>query len=523
MREEGGTMRRWLRRLGILLLILVVASCTALYSYGRFAEAARGPASMSLPIAADATPLDRAIAPLLREHPGRSGMALLQDNLDAFTVRAATARAAGRSLDLQYYIWNQDFTGNLLSYEALRAADRGVRVRLLLDDMTAHGKDSQLAALDAHANIEVRLFNPSRSRAGVLGRASEMLLRPVSMNRRMHNKAWIADGRVAVVGGRNVGDEYFDAAAQTNFLDLDAALIGPAVAQAAAIFDDFWNSASVIPLAALTTAEEGALERLRENGDAGYASAQAGDYVARLRRSPGVRALVGGTTLHWLDDVGVYSDPASKGQGEGQGQWLVHRLGRAMGEAKRQLRVISPYFVPGDEGARWLVARRAQGVDVGVLTNSLAANDVMAVHGGYAPYRVALLEGGVTLFELMPHGEQDSSLFGSSGASLHTKAFVVDDDAGFIGSFNLDPRSVNLNTEMGVLFRDRGAAAALLRSYQAKIAPDRSYRVSLKDGALRWEDASTQPPKVWEREPEASAWRRWVARAVGWLPIESQL
>jgi len=516
-------MRKWLRRLGITLVVLVVASGVALYSYGRFAEGARGPASTALPTAADATALDRAIAPLLRSHPGQSGMALLSDNLDAFTVRAASARAAGRSLDLQYYIWNHDFTGNLLSYEALRAADRGVRVRLLLDDMTAHGKDSHLAALDAHPNIEVRLFNPSRSRAGVLGRATEMLLRPMAMNRRMHNKAWIADGRVAVVGGRNVGDEYFDAASQTNFLDLDAVLLGPAVAQTAAIFDDFWNSASVIPLAALTTAEDGALGKLRENGDAGYRSTQATDYVARLRSSPGVRALAGGNTLHWLDDVGVYSDPAAKGEGEGQAQWLVHRLGKAMGEAKRELRVISPYFVPGDEGTRWLVGKRAEGVEVSVLTNSLAANDVMAVHGGYAPYRMPLLQGGVELFELMPHGRTDSSLFGSSGASLHTKAFAVDGEGGFIGSFNLDPRSVNLNTEMGVLFRDRGAADALLRSYQAKIAPDKSYRVRLQEGALRWEDASSQPPRVWDREPEASVWRRWTAHAVGWLPVESQL
>ena len=516
-------MRKWLRRLGIAVVLMAVASATALYSYGRFAEAARGPASHALPTAADATALDRAVAPLLRAHPGRSGMALLADNLDAFTVRAASARAAGRSLDLQYYIWNHDFTGNLLCYEVLRAADRGVRVRLLLDDMTAHGKDSHLAALDAHPNIAVRLFNPSRSRAGVLGRASEMLLRPVAMNRRMHNKAWIADGRVAVVGGRNVGDEYFDAAAQTNFLDLDAVLVGPAVGQTSVIFDDFWNSASVIPLAALSGEEEGALVRLRAHGDAGYRSTRAADYVARLRSSPGLPALVGGNALHWLDEVGVYSDPAAKGQGEGKAQWLVHRLGRAMGLAKRELRVISPYFVPGEEGTRWLVGKRAQGVDVSVLTNSLAANDVMAVHGGYAPYRVPLLEGGVTLYELMPHGRQDSSLFGSSGASLHTKAFAVDAERGFIGSFNLDPRSVNLNTEMGILFRDRAATAALLRSYEAKIAPDKSYRVRLLDGELRWDDASVAPPRTWDREPEASAWRRWTARAVGWLPIESQL
>lgn len=515
-------MRRILRGMGLVALLLPLLSWAALYSYGRFAERARGAASQALPVAA-ATPLDRAVSDLLQAHAGESGVALLADNLDAFTVRAATARAAGRSLDLQYYIWNQDFTGNLLNYELLRAADRGVRVRLLLDDMTAHGKDSELAALDRHRNVEVRLFNPSRSRDGTVGRALEMVLRPVSMNRRMHNKAWIVDGRVAVVGGRNIGDEYFDASAATNFMDLDAVLLGPAVQQTEAIFDAFWNSAAVIPLEALTRADDDALERLRKHGDAGYRSAQAGPYVQRLRQSPGMRALAGGGTFHWSDRISVHSDPPAKGRGDGKSAWLVTTLGREMNAARRELRLISPYFVPGDEGAAWLTNKRAQGVDVSVLTNSLAANDVMAVHGGYAPYRVPLLEGGVTLYELMPHGEQDSSLFGSSGASLHTKAFAVDAETGFVGSFNMDPRSVSLNTEMGVLFHDRALTAELLRSYQGKIAPDKSYRVQLQGGELRWHDASTSPPRVWHREPEASVWRRGMARMIGWLPIESQL
>ena len=517
-------MMRKLRWLAIALLVLALASLLALYSYGRFADHSRGAPSQALPVAPSSTPLDRAIAPLTKAHPGQSGLFLLPDNLDAFAVRAAVTRAAGRSLDLQYYIWHHDLTGNLLSHEVLRAADRGVRVRLLLDDMNAHGKDSELAALDRHPNVEVRLFNPSRSREGTVGRAAEMVLRLVSMNRRMHNKAWIADGRVAVVGGRNVGNEYFDAAADTNFLDLDVLLLGPAVQQTERIFDDFWNSESVIPLEALTQSDDQALQQLRQHGDAGQQSELAQPYLKHLRQSRSVLALPDAKrSMHWVSQAHVYSDPPEKGQGEGEQHWLPVTLAPLMSAAKRDLRLISPYFVPGEDGVRWLSGMRGRGVEVGVLTNSLAANDVVAVHGGYAGYRKPLLEAGVELFELMPHGQSNSSLFGSSGASLHTKAFAVDGETGFIGSFNMDPRSVSLNTEMGVVFHDSEVASELLESYADKTAPDKSYRVTLEQEGLRWQDGSVEPVKVWTHEPEAGWWRRAAARVIGWLPVESQL
>ena len=301
---------RKLRWIVIALLLLALASMLALYSYGRFADRSRGAPSNALPVAQSSTSLDRAVAPLTEAHPGQSGLFLLPDNLDAFAVRAAVTRAAGRSLDLQYYIWHHDLTGNLLKHELLLAADRGVRVRLLLDDMNAHGKDSALAALDRHPNVEVRLFNPSRSREGTVGRALEMVLRLVSMNRRMHNKAWIADGRVAVVGGRNVGNEYFDAAADTNFLDLDVVLLGPAVQQTERIFDAFWNSESVIPLEALTQSDDKVLQQLRLHGDSGLQSEKAQPYLKHLRQSRGVLALPNADRpMHWVSQAQVYSDP----------------------------------------------------------------------------------------------------------------------------------------------------------------------------------------------------------------------
>jgi putative cardiolipin synthase len=516
-------MARRLKWLGIAVAVFVLASLLSLWSYGRFARHARGAPAHALAVAADATPLDRLIAPALLAHPGHSGMALVQDNLDAYAVRSLSARSAGRSLDLQYYIWHDDFTGRLLDYELLRAADRGVRVRLLLDDMNAHGRNSILAALDAHPSIEVRMFNPTRNRAGTIARSVEMLLRMFSVNRRMHNKAWIADGRVAVVGGRNIGDEYFSAAADTNFVDLDALVVGPAVAQAEAIFDDFWNGNAAIPLAALKRARPGALAELRERAAKAEVLVRDHAYLRRMRASSGTAEFVSGAALHWPDRLQVLSDPADKVDGGDEARWLVKPLAHEMLRAMRSFEVISPYFVPGERGLQALRGLRARGVDVEVLTNSLAATDVLAVHSGYAPYRKPLLEAGVDLFELKPQGVRDSSLFGSSGASLHTKAFAVDGETGFVGSFNVDPRSISLNTEMGVLFHDPEATAALERLFRTRTGGRHSYRVLLRDGSVRWEDSSTTPPVEWRHEPETGWWQRASVRILEWLPIVSQL
>jgi putative cardiolipin synthase len=516
-------MARRLKWLGVAVLLFALASVVSLWSYGRFARHAQGAPGHALAVAADATTLDRRVAPALLAHPGRSGMALVHDNLDAYAVRALSARHAGRSLDLQYYIWHDDFTGRLLDYELLRAADRGVRVRLLLDDLNAHGRNSTLAALDAHPHIEVRMFNPTRNRKDPLMRAVEMLMRPVATNRRMHNKAWIADGRIAVVGGRNIGDEYFSAAAETNFVDLDALLVGPAVAQTEAIFDDFWNGSAAIPLLALKRARPEALAQLRERAAKAEERVRGHPYIRRVRASTGMAEFLSGAALHWPDRLQVLSDPADKVAGGDEARWLVRPLADEMLRATRGFELISPYFVPGERGLQALRGLRARGVDVQVLTNSLAATDVLAVHSGYAPYRKPLLEAGVDLFELKPQGARDSSLFGSSGASLHTKAFAVDGETGFIGSFNVDPRSISLNTEMGVLFHDPDATAALERLFRTRTEGRHSYRVLLRDGTLRWRDASAAPPQEWEHEPGTHLWQRAAVRVLEWLPIESQL
>ena len=486
---------------------------------------------MADPRASAATELDLKVAPLLARHPDHSAAALLRDNTQAFALRARAARSAGRSLDAQYYIWHDDLTGRLLKHELVSAAERGVRVRLLIDDMNFKDGDEALRAMDAHPNLEVRLFNPARNRATSVQRAIEMLLRFVGFNRRMHNKAWIVDGRVAIVGGRNIGDEYFDAAAEVNFHDADLLLLGPAVAQSASIFDRFWNSAEVVPLAALhdkpPALDDAALRRVR----AGWlAQARDSAYLQALGERASLQAdidelRVGPLALHWMRELQVVSDPPEKAaplaQHRSRERWLLLDVLTLLFSAREQSLLKSPYFVPGDAGVLMFAGQAARGIDVRVLTNSLAATDVPVVHAGYRAYRRPLLAGGVKLYEQKPGSHSGGTdLIGSSGASLHTKSIVVDGRRGFVGSFNFDPRSVALNTEMGVLFDHPALAAELRASFDAASAPDMAYAVRIdSEGRLRWQDGERE----WRHEPQTSRWRRALVAALGLLPIESQL
>ena len=516
-----GTLSIALAILAGLALFLYLA----VYSYGRFARHEQGEPSVSLDVSEDGTALDLAVAPLQERHPGETGLQLLSGNLHAFAIRAAASRNAGRSLDLQYYYWNDDLTGRLLANEVLKAADRGVRVRLLLDDINAYGRDANFCAFDAHPNIEVRLFNPCRSRAGPFRRGLEMLLRYYSVVRRMHNKAWIVDGRLAIVGGRNIGDEYFDAAEASNFRDMDVLMVGPAVKQAEAIFDAYWNSSVVIPITVLAGKRRGNLPKLREALQASPSHDAAIPYLDRVLEENDVRDMMAGIQhLHWTASARVVSDPPEKAYEKKQERWLVKAIMPAVASARSRVEIVSPYFIPGEDGAKILLDLTARGVSVSVLTNSLAATDVSAVHGAYARYRKRLVEGGIRLFELRPReARQDISLFGSSGASLHTKAFLVDERTGFVGSFNFDPRSASLNTEMGIMFDHAELAKEVQGVFTQEMSPRRSYRVVLGNGALGWEDGPVGAAKLLAAEPEASLRRRLIATLVGFLPIEEQL
>jgi len=508
-------------------LILLAALVIGMLLADRLMPKGTGAPSHTLPLQADATEWDRVLTPMLAEHPGQTGTILVNDGLEAFAARALSTRGAGRSLDLQYYMWHDDLTGRLLALEVWRAAQRGVRVRMLLDDMNARGLDQQMLALDAHPNIEIRLYNPFRNRTGIR-RLMETLIRAFRVNHRMHNKAWIVDGRVAIVGGRNIGKEYFDAATDTNFRDLDVVLMGPAVAGASDVFDRYWNSQAVVPVGELGKKDETQLKALAAAVESHTGSAEAQVYLRRVEATPGVQAFVTQQlNPFWVQDIKVVADPPLKWHEDDHSEWLAHTLAKVVEGAQQRAALISPYFVPGVDGTEMLTTLEAKDAKVGVVTNSLAANDVPAVHSGYARYREPLLAGGVELHELRAQGRGQTTsagLFGSSGASLHTKAFVIDERHGFIGSFNLDPRSVALNTEMGVLFDHPGLGAELQAEYDRLAGPAFSY-VVYEDakGRLRWRDDSTTPPTVHTDEPDASVWRRMIASVLRVLPIESQL
>mgnify|MGYP001153630360 CR=1 FL=1 len=509
----------------IFLILFALASLAAIYSYGHFVKRGRGAPSVALPVTERDTALDRMIAPKLQAHAGQSGLMLVTNNLRAFAIRAMAARSAERSLDLQYYYWKGDLTGGLLAHELISAADRGVRVRLLLDDVNTTGNDSTYLALDSHPNIEIRLFNPSRNRANVLRRGIEMALRAFSMTRRMHNKAWIADGRMAIVGGRNIGDAYFDAAEIANFRDMDLLLLGPVVQQTEAVFDEYWNSGVVLPINSLSGSHKGDLLGTKANLEALLSSGNAQPYLQRLQQEKSTEAVLSEEqAIHWTIHARIVADPAEKASGSARENWLASAIFPAIASATSELHIISPYFIPGDQGVESLRKLVSEGAAVTVLTNSLAATDVAAVHGAYAHYREQLLAGGVGLYELRPRRvARDISLFGSSGASLHTKAFTVDGNSGFIGSFNFDPRSISLNTEMGILFEDLALTSEVNAVFAAEISPASSYKLSWQNGEMAWQDGSGANAKVLDSEPEASIWRRIAATIIGLLPIESQL
>lgn len=515
---------RWKKALLWTGAALIALAASGLLLADHLYPPASGTPSTVLPLQPDQTDLDRELAPVLARHPGETGVLLLSDGLDAFAARALSARKAGRSLDLQYYIWHDDLTGRLLGREAWRAAERGVRVRILLDDMNAKGMDSKLLLLDGHPNIEIRLYNPFRNRDGI-GRVLELVQRGFSLNHRMHNKAWIADNRVAVVGGRNIGVEYFEAGKDVNFRDLDMLMFGPAVQQASTAFDAYWNSSAAVPLSTLADGRSADFGKLMRTIDAEAGGPAAEAYITRLESSRTFRDYAGERlTPFWTTRLRVVADPPVKWKGEPHDDWLVDHIARDIAAARHKALIISPYFVPGDSGTEAMTGLVKRGVQVGVVTNSLAANDVGMVYGAYSGYRPTLLAGGVQLYELRAQAAIDGSLFGSSGASLHTKAYSVDDRRGFIGSFNLDPRSAWLNTEMGVFFDDPALAVAVRNEYLRLAAPKVSYWMHLEGaGNVRWLDRAATPPGLLDTAPGTTLWGRASTRVISWLPIESQL
>jgi putative cardiolipin synthase len=474
-----------------------------------------------------ATRLGRAVAADIAANPGKTGIHALTNARDAFATRVLLAAAAEKSIDAQYYIWHGDQVGYLL-FEALwRAAERGVRVRLLLDDLNTGGLDATIAALDGHPGIEVRLYNPVTQRSA---RALNFLTDFTRVNRRMHNKSFTVDNQLSVVGGRNIGDEYFGAGSGLGFADLDVLAVGEAVGEVSREFDLYWNSPSAYPAAGFVGVAwaTGAAE-LQAQFDATRADPQSREYLEAVRTTAIVRDVVERkVAFEWTTARLVHDDPAKTLDTAGRTDVLLFpELVRAMGHPERTLDLVSPYFVPGDEGTDALVALARRGVQVRILTNSLASSDVGAVHAGYAKRRADLLRAGIRLYELKPTAARDDpqgeklGLGSSSSSGLHAKTFAVDGSRAFVGSFNFDQRSARLNTEMGLVIDSPTLARHIGESFDT-IIPRAAWEVRLgSDGAsLVWIEQTADGERRFDVEPGASWARRTGVRMMSILPIE---
>ncbi len=473
--------------------------------------------------ATDATRLGRAVAPVVAQHPGQAGIHALPHPPGAFAARILLAGAAEKTIDAQNYMWHGDITGFLLYEKLWQAAGRGVRVRLLVDDNNTAGLDATLAALDSQTNLEVRLYNPLTHRRV---RALSYVLSPRRMNHRMHNKSFTVDSQATVVGGRNVGDEYFGAGDGTVFTDLDVLALGPVVREASAEFDRYWNSPSAVPATALLSpAGADQVQRLESRFASVRAETEAEDYLRALRETTLVQELLEGRlTLEWTQAQLLCDDPAKTlDTGQGDDLLLLPQMLERVGRPARTMDLVSPYFVPMSEGTAVFRDLVRSGVRVRVLTNSLTATDVTAVHAGYAKRRRALLEAGVQLFELKrAPGEGGPGSRGRSSASLHAKTFAVDGAKAFVGSFNFDPRSARLNTEMGLVIDSHDLARRLAEWFDARV-PLLAYEVRAQDGGLSWVERTASGEKRYDSDPGAGFLRRAWVGFLSILPIEREL
>ena len=505
----------------VLVLSATLAGCASVdFDYPKSESSA-------LPtIETSATYLGRQVGDVVAAHPGEAGFYPIYDGIDSLASRLLLAERAERTIDAQYFLIHDDIIGQVFVNALLRAANRGVRVRFLLDDILSQGLDPGLAALDAHPNVVVRIFNPfahRRARAldvGSMGR----------ITRRMHNKSFTIDNQVTLIGGRNIAAEYFDARPGGNFSDLDVLAIGPVVPEVSSMFDTYWSHRAAVPIAALADAPDDAEERLATLGEKVRRSLES---AANSKYSEAVRA----STLRYIEtdasafvwapyDLVFDSPDKSSSKTADPAQSITTRMRASLGTIEDSLFVVTPYFVLAREEIENFRALRDRGVEVTVLTNGLAANNHSAVHSGYMSARKPLLEKGVDLYELRANLDEpaDKKLpKAASVTTLHAKAFAVDGKSVFIGSFNWNQRSINRDTELGVIIHSPQIANEFVERVSGAL-PEQSFRVSLNgSNDLRWTVLENGQEIVAKKEPQTGFWKRFSAGFMRILPIKSQL
>ena len=501
---------RWVGLIGLSLFLVACASAPMVNdkpsSYFNDREAVESP-----------------LTALASAHP-RSGVSLLADPDEALQSRLHLAALAQSTLDLQYYLWQGDDSGLALTYEVLRAAERGVRVRILLDDIYHSGRDSAYQTLDAHPNVEVRLFNPMGNRGSV--KQMNYAVGKSTFNYRMHNKIFLVDGVAAILGGRNIGDEYFGRDASFNFQDMDAIVVGEVAADAGEAFDLFWNAELAIPVAAFnqrasqTLTEEqtarlvAARERVRPAMAQNQETTTRADWLQRFARD-----------LLWTEAEILVDRPDRSS--EFPDSAFMTFTGDAHAQPKESAVIQTAYLIPNGPTLTHLRQFVAQGIDIRILTNSAQSNNHSSVHAYYAPYRQKLLEGGVDLYELQGTGSLAAYLDRAgedAHAGLHTKAMVIDDRVAVIGSYNMDPRSRVWNSEIALVVENRDFAAEVLAEMARDFAPEAAWRLSLDDaGALVWSGVSDGEPVQLQKDPGSSRWDRFLWSMMRIFRLENEL
>lgn len=522
---------RWL--FGLSVISLLVSGCTTF---------PRGvPANVTMAYASpDTTLLGRQLAAVEKLHPGQSAFHILDFGLESLVARVTLADTAERTIDAQYYIYDSDEAGSLLAEHLLKAADRGVRVRLLLDDYNL-GSDHELAALCAHPNIQVRVFNPIRCRLRLF-RLPAYALHLHQADRRMHNKLFIADNVGSILGGRNVGNDYFGIRTTDSFRDFDVLMEGPVTRQASAAFDEYWNSQWSVPATELvdrrpTGADleaERCLVHARVKGAAGFEEKFAAMHDKYL-----TTMTAAGSPLIWGEGEIVSDLPRKVDDASARSSAVAERFDEELRRARSEILIEAAYFVPGTAMVQECQTLHQRGVSIRLLTSALEATDVPIVFCAYQKYRRDLLAVGVDLYEfkvhrgLNPRGERWYRLRPSYGA-LHSKVIVFDRELSWIGSFNLDPRSANLNTEIAVLVQSRALANQLADTITADLSPTRSWHVrrqprvgpdshKVDDASLVWDGEVNGRPVELRHEPANWA-RRMEAFFLSLAPgVESQL
>ncbi len=497
---------RYIKRRRTLSTVLVVAltgACASLPTDYEKAETA------ALTDTAD-TSLGEAVSRWTAAHNGQSGFYPLPAGLDALGARLALIDRAERSIDVQYFLIKADGAGLIFAGKLVEAADRGVRVRFLLDDVFTTVTDQDLLLLDQHPNIEIRVFNPV-ARGGISWLTFALNFK--TANRRMHNKSFTVDNQATIVGGRNIADEYFQLTADAEFLDFDILAFGPVAPEVSTTFDRYWNHELAVPLSAFEISEKG-LPALRERLSA--AMKTTGDSIYRdAIDTPLVQNLLNRTATLFPADAEVVTDDPDKllNAVSRDQQILITRMAEVVVAATKEVMVSTPYFVPGDEGVAFWKRIVDSGVKVSIVTNSLTSTNHVAVHSAYAGYRKKLLDAGVDLYEVRANAMAAAAASGElpESVTLHTKAASIDGRYTFIGSLNLDPRSIDINTEMGVLIDATALSGPLAERFKQRL-PELAYKLELDErGKILWRATIDGKEVIETSEPLASGGRKFSA------------